>query len=275
VARASTIVACGLAALGLVGAGCGREAYRSDRATVAPDARSPIPTFHPPPVRHAHRRPKGSSERKRGPSPRAHERRIPLLRAGQRSELIRSLQLALARLGYWVGAPDGYFGTLTQQAVMAFQGAEDLQRDGVVGPKTRRALLGAHRPLARSDSGNLVEIDEERGLLMVVGGGLVEWAFHTSTGTDEPYIAPDGTSHAADTPDGRWAIAWAFDGWRDGPLGRMWRPRYFHSEGVAIHGFESVPPYPASHGCARVSIAAMNFIWEHNLAPEGGTVWVY
>jgi hypothetical protein len=188
---------------------------------------------------------------------------------------VAALQSALLRLGYWIGARDGRFGTLTEQAVLAFQGAEGLERDGVVGPRTRGAMLRALPPQPRSRAGDLIEIDEDRGLLMVVRDGRVEWAWHTSTGTDETYVAPDGNSRTADTPDGRWTIAWAFDGWRDGPLGRMWRPRYFHSEGVAIHGYESVPPYPASHGCARVSIAAMNFIWEHGLAPEGATVWVY
>jgi lipoprotein-anchoring transpeptidase ErfK/SrfK len=198
-----------------------------------------------------------------------------MLRPGESSDSVRGLQTRLADLGYWLGRPDGNFGTLTQQAVIAFQGAEGLARDGIVGPQTTRALATAEPPRARSEGGNLIEIDEDRGLLLVVQNGEVELALHTSTGTDQTYISPTGGTNVADTPDGRWSIAWAFDGWREGPLGRMWRPRYFHSDGVAIHGYESVPPYPASHGCARVSMAAMDLIWARDLAPEGGTVWVY
>jgi hypothetical protein len=197
-----------------------------------------------------------------------------MLRFGDHSPAVAKLQSALARLGYWNGGFDGTFGILTQQAVLALQGAEGLQRDGIVGPLTRRALQRARTPQPRS-RGDAIEIDEGRGLLMVVRGGEAKWVFHTSTGTNQSYVAPDGATRTADTPNGRWSVAWAFDGWRNGPLGRMWRPRYFHPDGVAIHGYESVPPYPASHGCARVSIAAMNLIWARNLAPEGSTVWVY
>jgi hypothetical protein len=55
----------------------------------------------------------------------------------------------------------------------------------------------------------------------------------------------------------------------------MWRPKYFHSDGIAVHGYQSVPAFPASHGCARVTIPAMNFIWREGLAPQGSAVWVY
>jgi N-acetylmuramoyl-L-alanine amidase len=51
--------------------------------------------------------------------------------------------------------------------------------------------------------------------------------------------------------------------------------KYFHSDGIVIHGYPSVPAYPASHGCARVTMPAMNFIWENDLAPQGSTVIVY
>jgi lipoprotein-anchoring transpeptidase ErfK/SrfK len=36
-----------------------------------------------------------------------------------------------------------------------------------------------------------------------------------------------------------------------------------------------VPAYPASHGCVRVSVAAMDMIWEQDILPRGTTVVVY
>jgi lipoprotein-anchoring transpeptidase ErfK/SrfK len=52
------------------------------------------------------------------------------------------------------------------------------------------------------------------------------------------------------------------DGWRQSDLGLMWRPKYFY-RGYAIHGYSSVPTYPASHGCVRVPIPGMNRLWPH------------
>jgi lipoprotein-anchoring transpeptidase ErfK/SrfK len=42
-----------------------------------------------------------------------------------------------------------------------------------------------------------------------------------------------------------------------------------------VHGSNSIPNYPASHGCVRVSVPAMDFIWEQNLMPMRITVWVH
>ena len=55
-------------------------------------------------------------------------------------------------------------------------------------------------------------------------------------------------------------------GWWEGDLGRIYRPKYF-SGGQAVHGSNNVPNYPASHGCVRVSIPAMDFIWDSGLMP--------
>jgi hypothetical protein len=66
------------------------------------------------------------------------------------------------------------------------------------------------------------------------------------------------------------------DGMREAERGQLWRPKYFDdSRGIAIHGSASVPNYPASAGCVRVTNAAMDFIWQAGLAPVGTTVWVY
>jgi hypothetical protein len=194
---------------------------------------------------------------------------------GDAGSEVRALQRDLSALGYWLGEPDGHYGVLTQQAVLAFQGVEGLQRDGLAGPQTFGALRDAGRPQPRRGRGDRIEIDERRGVLLVVRNGEVTLALHTSTGTDERYEAPGGHRRIADTPNGRWKILYAFEGWRKSPLGRLWRPRYFHPDGIAIHGFASVPPYPASHGCARVTIAAMNHIWAENLALLDSSVWVY
>jgi lipoprotein-anchoring transpeptidase ErfK/SrfK len=42
----------------------------------------------------------------------------------------------------------------------------------------------------------------------------------------------------------------------------MYSPWYFYG-GYAIHGSSSVPPYPASHGCVRVTTWDADFLSHH------------
>ena len=81
--------------------------------------------------------------------------------------------------------------------------------------------------------------------------------------------------YLADTPTGRFVMNRQIDGVRVGQLGTLYRPKYFHPDGIAFHGYTSVPPYPASHGCVRLTTAAINFVWDANIIPLGTAVWVY
>jgi hypothetical protein len=58
-------------------------------------------------------------------------------------ELIAELQRALAAAGFPPGPADGVFGERTQAAVVAFQQANGLPVDGIVGPETAEALNSA------------------------------------------------------------------------------------------------------------------------------------
>ncbi|HEX2046696.1 MAG TPA: L,D-transpeptidase family protein [Acidimicrobiales bacterium] len=195
------------------------------------------------------------------------------LRRGDTGAEVTALQRRLRSLGYWLGAVDGSYGYTTEQAVTAFQKVEGLSPDGVAGPATRAALAAADRP-STSAGGDLVEVDKARQVLFVVRDGEVAWTLNVSTGTEKPYYV-NGRMEMADTPEGRFKVSWVVDGVDVGELGALYRPRYFHDDGIAVHGYHSVPPYPASHGCVRVTEAAMDWIWADNLMPMGSTVWVH
>ena len=195
------------------------------------------------------------------------------LKSGAKGAAVLALQNRLTELGYWNGRADGKFGSTTEQAVYAVQKAAGLTRDGVVGPRTQRALDAGVLPSARSKTGHVVEISLTKQLLMFVDDGRVTAVLNTATGSDQHY-QQNGRTFLADTPPGRFRVGRQIDGWRHAPLGLLWRPKYFNG-GIAVHGAASVPPYPASHGCARVSIAAMNWIWTQNKLPIRTRVWVY
>jgi hypothetical protein len=198
-----------------------------------------------------------------------------VLERGDEGEAVVALQRRLRELRFWVGAVDGVFGSLTEQAVYAFQKANGLGVDGRVGARTRAVLDDPTVPRPRSTAGRVMEVDKSRQLLLAVSGGELQWVFNTSTGTEQPYPHPDGHTAMADTPPGRHTVYYQFDGWQDGRLGPMYRPKYFHRDGIAVHGYHSVPPWPASHGCVRVSFDAMDHIWSRGLMPLGSTVLVY
>jgi hypothetical protein len=196
------------------------------------------------------------------------------LEHGEHGDEVSALQARLDELGYWLGTPDGTYGQLTRQAVMAFQKAQGLGRDGVAGADTLAALQAAERPAPRDPSGSHLEIDLDRQLLLVVEDGQTRWAFNTSTGNGEAYAAPGGGTAVAGTPRGTFSILREIDGLREAPLGTLYRPKYFHG-GIAIHGAGNIPAHPASHGCARVTNSAMDLLWSSGVTALGTPVLVY
>ncbi len=195
-----------------------------------------------------------------------------MFRVGDSGDGVLSLQQQLGDAGYWCGKPDGGFGHLTEQAVFAVQKANGLYRDGVAGPKTLAAVASGFVPAA-ANGGDLFEVHLDSQLLLVVRGGATTMVFNTSTGNGEPYTF-EGRNYTAVTPTGDFAV-WYTDGsgWRDGELGELYRPM-FYSGNYAVHGSNSIPPFPASHGCCRISVAAMDMVWATGLLAMGSRVVV-
>ena len=200
---------------------------------------------------------------------------------GSGAETARA-QWRLLELGFWVEPADGNYGLTTQQAVMAFQKYYGLETDGKIGDATAAALTAVtQRPQGRSDAGTLVEIDKGKQLLFFIVDGRAQWILNTSTGSGKHYIEPDKNSPGqfqegdAITRSGLHDVYRERpDGWWEGDLGEIYRPKYF-SGGQAVHGSNNVPDYPASHGCVRVSVPAMDWIWATGIMPLKLPVWVH
>ena len=65
----------------------------------------------------------------------------PTVSYGSRGDAVRKLQELLNALGYDCGSVDGIFGSKTKAAVLAFQKANGLGADGIVGPLTWGKLV--------------------------------------------------------------------------------------------------------------------------------------
>jgi hypothetical protein len=178
----------------------------------------------------------------------------PRLAPGSRGASVRALETRLAELRFAV-QQDGVFGGDDTDALLAFQKLAGLPRTGIADAAVWRRLLVARAPAARYP-GNHVEVDKARQVLFVVRGGKVALIVPTSTGA------------TGNTPVGEWRVYRKVAGF-DWVL---YYPSYF-LRGFAVHGYPDVPPYPASHGCARIPMWIATTVYGD--MPDGSTVYVY
>jgi lipoprotein-anchoring transpeptidase ErfK/SrfK len=186
----------------------------------------------------------------------------PTLRLGSRGSVVASLQQRLTALHYFdVGAADGVFGQNTYHAVVAFQKVQSLARDGIVGPATWAKLAKPYIPAVRYRvATSSLEVNLAKQVIYYIRNGTIQRIIDASTGSGAWYYS-QGRWARATTPTGRFHIYWRYPGgWQPGPLGSMYRPNYFYG-GYAVHGMTSVPAYPASHGCVRMTVPAMDRMW--------------
>jgi N-acetylmuramoyl-L-alanine amidase len=163
--------------------------------------------------------------------------RRPALRIGSHGPGVLALKRRLADLGYALPSVDSGYGFRTFEAVIAFQKVHGLPRTGDVDRRVWRALERASRPRPRVPRGDYLEVSKSRQTLYEVRDGEVERVIHVSTGA------------TGNTPVGTWRVYREVFGW-DWVL---YHPMYF-LRGFAIHGYPSVPAWPASHGCVRIPL---------------------
>lgn len=85
-------------------------------------------------------------------------------RMGSSGDGVREIQRRLSDWGYYKGKVDGYFGVLTQDAVIAFQRKHRITVDGIVGAQTAEKL-GVALPSGRSGSSGGSNNDKDVYLL--------------------------------------------------------------------------------------------------------------
>ena len=161
--------------------------------------------------------------------------RAPYLSLGSRGDAVLALERLLAARHYALRGTNRYYAFDTYEAVLAFQKVHRLNRTGRVTSWLWPKIAASGVPHARVDVGSHIEVDKTRQVLFEVRDGRVKRVVHVSTGA------------TGNTPVGRWHVYSKTPGLNSHG---MYYSNYF-LRGFAIHGYATVPPYPASHGCVR------------------------
>lgn len=183
---------------------------------------------------------------------RARDRRLEVVDwsadVGDRGPKVVLLQRALLRERFAVGLT-GVYDDATARAVLAFRKANDMGRTGYASTSVYSWLLNGkgEYKLRYPKAGKHVEFDWSRQVVVLADKGRAYRTYHTSSGAP---VTP--------TVFGTYRFYMKTPGTNDKG---MVDSAYF-IRGYAIHGYASVPTYPASHGCLRVPIPNARQIYD-------------
>jgi L,D-transpeptidase catalytic domain len=166
---------------------------------------------------------------------------FPALAEGKCGPVVVAFKKSMREMGYV--ANDGRcFGGKTARGVLAYRKVNGMTRSFRAGKGlVMRAFAGRGRYRVRhAGAGRHVEVPLGKQVLVFAKG-------------DEPYAIYPISSGKSSTP----TVTGHFQFIRQEPgynSHGMYYSFYFYG-GYAVHGYESVPDYPASHGCIRTFIA--------------------
>jgi hypothetical protein len=178
---------------------------------------------------------------------------------GSSGEKVRLLQILLRRLAYVAPLSGSYQGG-TARGVLAFRKVNRMHRGGGADHSIFRKLFAGKGgfTLRHPKAGRHVEVNLSMAVLVLADKGKPQQIYHASPGKPS-------------TPTVRGLVRF----YRKSPGTNshgMVHSSYFHG-GYAIHGYASVPNYPASHGCIRVPIPDARRIFDQ--ISLGETIYVY
>jgi hypothetical protein len=159
----------------------------------------------------------------------------PRLSTGARGKAVRALERRLLTLRHVLkGGANSYYSYDTYEAVVAFQKVHHMARTGRMTRGVWKVLGRAKVPKPRA-KGTHVEVSKTLQVMYEVRKGKVVRIVHVSTGA------------TGNTPVGKWHVYGKVPGLNSHGMYYS----LFFTGAFAIHGYASVPPYPASHGCVR------------------------
>jgi hypothetical protein len=172
----------------------------------------------------------------------------PALRQGQCGDVVVGFKKAMRKMGY-IANSGRCFGGKTARGVLAYRKVNGMSRSSRAGAGlVRRAFEGkGEYQVLHPGAGEHLEAPLSKQVLVFDKG-------------DKPFAIYPVSSGKSSTP----TVTGHFTFIRQEPgynSHGMYYSFYFYG-GYAVHGYESVPDYPASHGCIRTFIADQPEIYD-------------
>jgi len=183
----------------------------------------------------------------------------PALHKGECGDVVVGFKKGMRKMGYI--ANDGRcFGGKTGRGVLAYRKVNDMERSTRAGAGlVKKVFAGKGGYTVRHPgAGEHVEAPLSKQVLVFAKDGKAFAIYPISSGK---YSTPTVTGH--------------YEFIRQEPgynSHGMYYSFYFYG-GYAVHGYESVPDYPASHGCLRTFIADQPEIYNRIFFGEDIFIW--
>ncbi|MEX2107863.1 MAG: L,D-transpeptidase [Solirubrobacterales bacterium] len=173
---------------------------------------------------------------------------FPALSQGKCGPVVLAFKKAMRKMGY-IANSGSCFGAKTARGVLAYRKVNDMTRSYRAGKGLVKKVFagrGGYR-VRHPGAGQHVEVPLSKQVLVFTKG-------------DKPYAIYPISSGKSSTPTvtGHFEFIRTEPGYNSHGMYYSW---YFYG-GYAVHGYESVPDYPASHGCLRTFIADQPEIYE-------------
>ena len=184
---------------------------------------------------------------------------FPALRQGQCGDVVIGFKKAMREMGY-IANDGSCFGDKTARGVLAYRKVNDMTRSSRAGAGLVKAVFsgkGAYK-VRYPNAGTHAEAPLSKQVLVFAKGERPVAIYPISSGKSS---TPTVTGH--------------FEFMRTEPgynSHGMYYSFYFYG-GYAVHGYESVPDYPASHGCLRTFIADQPEIYNRIQFGEDIFIW--
>lgn len=184
---------------------------------------------------------------------------FPALHQGQCGDVVVGFKKAMRKMGYIVNS-GRCFGGKTARGVLAYRKVNDMTRSSRAGAALVKAVFGGKGEyhVRYPGAGEHLEAPLSKQVLVFAKG-------------DKPFAIYPISSGKPSTP----TVTGHFQFIRTEPgynSHGMYYSFYFYG-GYAVHGYESVPDYPASHGCLRTFIADQPEIFNRIHYGEDIFIW--